>query len=326
MLDPACFKDLVVSRGLKYRYYFSSPKSASKSYLLFLHGFPSSADDWRYQIAFFSAQGYGLVVPDMLGYGGTDKPAEAEAYRSSLITKDLVDILDKENAEKVVAIGHDLGAKINSRLANYHQDRFIAFAFYAAGCLPPSGFRFEDFANQTAQTLGYDVGGYWAFLSEDDAASLIRDHIDSFYSLAYAQDNRLSITEWSPHGALRKWLESNSTTEFFISQEDYNRGKADYLASGIGSSLNWYKIMTSDIELEDSKGIPEADYTIRKPVFFGGALRDYICVAPLMRAGFFKYAPNFTFQDYDTGHWIMLQRPEEINRDLLGWIESVVLP
>ncbi len=107
MLDPGSFKDLVVSRGLKYHYYCSSPKSASKPYLLFLHGFPGSAYDWRHQIVFFSAQGYGLVVPDMLGYGGTDKPAEVEAYRSSLINQDIVDILDEENVESVVAIGHD---------------------------------------------------------------------------------------------------------------------------------------------------------------------------------------------------------------------------
>ncbi len=37
--------------------------------------------------------------------------------------------------------------------------------------------------------------------------------------------------------------------------QDYNRAKVDYLASGIGPSLNWYKVMTSDIDLQDSKGL-----------------------------------------------------------------------
>ncbi len=107
MLDSTHYKDFVVSRGLKYHYYFSSPRISSKPYLLFLHGFPGTAYDWHRQITFFAAQGYGLVVPDMLGYGGTAKPIEVEAYKSSLITKDIVEILDEENAEKVVAIGHD---------------------------------------------------------------------------------------------------------------------------------------------------------------------------------------------------------------------------
>ncbi len=105
--DPSFYKDFNVSRGINYHYYFSSPQDGAKPYLLFLHGFPSSSYDWRYQIEFFSNQGYGLIVPDMLGYGGTARPIETEAYKSSLITKDLVDILDHEGVQRVIAIGHD---------------------------------------------------------------------------------------------------------------------------------------------------------------------------------------------------------------------------
>ncbi len=165
--DPSSYKDFNVSRGLNYHYYFSSPQDTAKPYLLFLHGFPSTSYDWRYQINFFADQGYGLIVPDMLGYGGTAKPLETEAYKSSLITKDIVDILDHEGAENVVAIAHDWsvlhlvafdgqelnflycerGAKINSRLANYFQDRFLAFAFFAIGYTPPPGSTYKELSD-----------------------------------------------------------------------------------------------------------------------------------------------------------------------------------
>lgn len=104
--DPSLYKDLYTSRGLKYHYYFSQSQD-DKPYLLFLHGFPSTSHDWRYQIDFFGSQGYGLVVPDMLGYGNTSKPTDPNDYKSSLLTQDLVEILDAENLGKVVAIGHD---------------------------------------------------------------------------------------------------------------------------------------------------------------------------------------------------------------------------
>lgn len=100
------FKEVQVSRGHKYRYYFSSPESGNPT-LLLAHGFPSLAIDWRYQIAYFKAKGYGLVVPDMLGYGGTDKPADYKEYLHTLLAKDLVDILDHEKLSNVIAIGHD---------------------------------------------------------------------------------------------------------------------------------------------------------------------------------------------------------------------------
>lgn len=55
--------------------------------------------DWRHQISFFKARGYGLIVPDMLGYGGTDKPTDPTFYTLSLVFKDLIDVLDAEKVD-----------------------------------------------------------------------------------------------------------------------------------------------------------------------------------------------------------------------------------
>ncbi len=127
----------------------------------------------------------------------------------------------------------------------------------------------------------------------------------------------------------------------FTVRQEFNTSKSVFLESGITASLNWYKIMTSDIDRLDNQGmlgcpssfqanfsslgIPESNATINKPVFFGGATRDYISIIVLMRAPFFKYAPDFTFQDYDADHWVMIQRPDEVNKDLLEWLENSVL-
>ena len=105
-MNASNYKDLTTTRGVVYHYFVSPPKG-DKPTLLLLHGFPSTSYDWRHQIAFFRNEGYGLIVPDMLGYGGTSKPAEPEAYRSSLLTKDIIEILDAEKVDKAIAIGHD---------------------------------------------------------------------------------------------------------------------------------------------------------------------------------------------------------------------------
>jgi soluble epoxide hydrolase / lipid-phosphate phosphatase len=105
-MDSSLYKDLVVSRGLKYHYYYSPPTDG-KPCILFLHGFPSTSRDWRFQVPYFKELGYGLIVPDMPGYGGTSKPLDPSELLPSKVTKDLVEILDAESAEKVVAIGHD---------------------------------------------------------------------------------------------------------------------------------------------------------------------------------------------------------------------------
>lgn len=100
------FKELVVSRGFKYRYY-SSPAYVGKPTLLLVHGFPAFAKCWYNQEAYFRAKGYGLILPDSLGHGGSDKPANVGAYASTALAKDLLEIMDHEAAFDVFAIGHN---------------------------------------------------------------------------------------------------------------------------------------------------------------------------------------------------------------------------
>ena len=105
-MDASQYKDVITPRGLKYHYYYS-PAQDGKRTLLFCHGFPSSGRDWYKVATHFKERGYGIIIPDMLGYGGTDKPSDPSLYAHSAMSQDLVSIFDAENVEKVVAIGHD---------------------------------------------------------------------------------------------------------------------------------------------------------------------------------------------------------------------------
>lgn len=117
------FKDFVVSRGINYHYYFSPARDAHPT-LLFHHGFPSTSYDWRHQAAFFSARGFGVIVPDLLGYGGTAKPDAPAEYIPSKMVRDLLDILDNEGIEKVISIGHDWYVRL---LRNHEQCALTSF-------------------------------------------------------------------------------------------------------------------------------------------------------------------------------------------------------
>ncbi|KAG5633643.1 hypothetical protein DXG03_006875 [Asterophora parasitica] len=113
----------------------------------------------------------------MLGYGGTDKPTDYAHYTLSAMSQDVIDILDAENVEKVVAIGHNWGSALVSRLANYHPERFTAFAFLAVGYYAPSDVKFSDFLASTKQVFGYELFGYWYFYSEEDAHKTIEKNV-----------------------------------------------------------------------------------------------------------------------------------------------------
>lgn len=49
-----------------------------------------------------------MVAPDLLGYGGTDKPANLDQYRFKLMSDEIVSLLACEGIKEVIGVGHDL--------------------------------------------------------------------------------------------------------------------------------------------------------------------------------------------------------------------------
>ena len=103
---PCLTTSVRLPNGTTYSYIHIEPKG-EESYILFLHGFPDSAYGWRHQFGHFSDLGYGLIVPDLLGYGATSKPKEVEAYRLKKMSDEVVGILDAHGIKQEMGVGHD---------------------------------------------------------------------------------------------------------------------------------------------------------------------------------------------------------------------------
>lgn len=93
-----------LSTGRTYHYIDQRPRnSAFETTLLCIHGLPDLWYGWRHQIRPWVAEGYRVVVPDMLGYGKTDMPLEASAYSTKRLCDDLVALLDHLGVQKAVS-------------------------------------------------------------------------------------------------------------------------------------------------------------------------------------------------------------------------------
>ena len=97
-----------LSSGHNYRYVHYYPYNSSKPSILFLHGFPSSSYDWRRQYDYFASRGYGILAPDLLGYGGSDKPSNVEAYTLKNQANDIAELLDCAGIGNMMSVAHDL--------------------------------------------------------------------------------------------------------------------------------------------------------------------------------------------------------------------------
>lgn len=324
-MESQLFKQFTVSRGFHYSYFFS-PAKDEKPTLLFVHGFPSLATHWARQAVFFKAKGYGLIIPDQLGYGGTSKPTATEVYAYSHLAHDMAEIVEHENVSKVVSIGHDWGSVVVSRLANLYQahKRYIGFGFLAVGYFPPDpDSDYEQIKASMKEVVGYENIGYWAFFSEPDAPKLITNHIHSFIDLLWPQE---APGVWKDHfvatGAARKFISSDKRVERLrtVTKQEYDVIKTSFLSGGLEGPVNYYKVMTSDVNQDDSKGIPKSLYTITKPVIFLGAERDGVGLPKLFKPALDEFVPHLTSEILDSSHWIQFEYAEEVNAKLEKWL------
>jgi soluble epoxide hydrolase/lipid-phosphate phosphatase len=172
--SPDHFKSLTVSDGTKYGYVQVAPQPG-KPTLLFLHGYPSSSYHWHNQVQQCIDAGYGMIAPDLLGYGDTSKPAEVSAYDNTVISIHVIEILDHENEHVVVGVGHDWGAILMSTTVRMYPKRFSLLVFLAVGYSPGQAAMLNiDATNAlTTKLVGRPLLGYWPFHNSPEAASVM---------------------------------------------------------------------------------------------------------------------------------------------------------
>jgi pimeloyl-ACP methyl ester carboxylesterase len=80
--------------------------------VVLLHGFPDSGRLWRNQVPALADAGFQVIVPDLRGYGRSDKPDEVEAYSIPFLAGDVLAVLADLGIEKAHVVGHDWGAAL----------------------------------------------------------------------------------------------------------------------------------------------------------------------------------------------------------------------
>jgi pimeloyl-ACP methyl ester carboxylesterase len=66
-----------------------------------------------------------MIITDLVGYDGTDKLTDPAECRWNSMLPDLIRIANKENAAKMISVGHDFGSVCVSYLYCYFPDRVV---------------------------------------------------------------------------------------------------------------------------------------------------------------------------------------------------------
>jgi haloacetate dehalogenase len=91
--------------------------------VVLLHGFPQTHLMWRHVAADLAAD-HTVIVPDLRGYGDSDKPADPDgtAYAKRTMAADVVELARALGHDRFALAGHDRGALVAIRAGLDHPD------------------------------------------------------------------------------------------------------------------------------------------------------------------------------------------------------------
>jgi pimeloyl-ACP methyl ester carboxylesterase len=160
--------------------------------VVLIHGFPDSGRLWRHQAPALADAGFKVIVPDLRGYGRSDKPPEVDAYAIQAVVADVVAVMSAAGAARAHVVGHDWGAAVAWALAGFAPDRVDHLAVLSVG--HPATFRaggFEQHEKSWYMLLFQFPGVAEEWLSANDWANFRAwsRHPDADTVIAEVQNN-----------------------------------------------------------------------------------------------------------------------------------------
>lgn len=291
--------------------------------VVFAHGFPELAYSWRHQTPSVAAAGYRAVAPDQRGYGRSSRPGAVESYDILHLTGDLVALLDNLGEEKAVFVGHDWGAMVAWQTALLYPDRVagvcaMSVPFVPRAQRPPTESWRTIFADSFFYILYFQEPGVAdAELGADPAKTMRRmlaglrlreDRPDA--SLMAANDGRGFLDRLAEPDRLPDWL----------TEEELDVYVREFRRTGFTGGLDWYRNFDRNWEL--TPHLAGAKVTVPS-CFVAGAQDPVLVMTPPSRQDEWLTDHRGTVLAPGAGHWIQQERPDEVNRALLDFLDSV---
>jgi pimeloyl-ACP methyl ester carboxylesterase len=179
--------------------------------VMLLHGFPDSGRLWRHQVPALAGAGFQVIVPDLRGYGRSDKPDAVEAYSMGLLAADVLAVLADLEIARAHVIGHDWGAALAWGLASLVPGSVDHLAVLSVG--HPATFRrtYQQREKSWYMLLFQFPGVAERWLSDDDWAN--------FRTWAHHPDADDVIAELEATGSLipgLNWYRANVPPESWV--------------------------------------------------------------------------------------------------------------
>ncbi|HEU0310022.1 MAG TPA: alpha/beta hydrolase [Sphingomicrobium sp.] len=289
-------RKVTLSTGISMNVALAGPEDGPPAILI--HGFPESHRTWR-SVAPLLADRVRLIMPDLRGFGDSDRPQDVADYATDTLIADIFALADALNVDRFALIGHDWGGAIAWAAALRGNPRIERLAIVNSP--HPLIFQkslIEDEAQRAASQYmrafrdprmeaGIEAMGFKAFFDKSFSR-----HVD--ISLISPTERQVYIDQWSRPGALTAMLNWYRSSQVVVPAIDEDAPMPDWVARGVPR----LKIPVCVIwGLEDKALLPVQLEGI-------GEIGDDVEVFPLK----------------GVGHFAPWEAPEEVSRALLPFL------
>mmetsp|Transcript_22710 Transcript_22710/g.52749 ORF Transcript_22710/g.52749 Transcript_22710/m.52749 type:complete len:377 (+) Transcript_22710:83-1213(+) len=137
--------------------YASAGSGGSKQPAVLVHGFGSSADTWRNQYDALAAAGHPVYAIDLLGFGGSEKPVEAQ-YSIDLWSRQVLDFVEQVVGKNSILFGNSIGSLVSCTAAADAERRGLVEGLVLMNCAAGMNNKFILTDTKTS-AVGKAIGG-----------------------------------------------------------------------------------------------------------------------------------------------------------------------
>ncbi|HEY7403241.1 MAG TPA: alpha/beta hydrolase [Candidatus Angelobacter sp.] len=265
---------------------------------LCLHGFPEHAYSWRHQMPLLARLGYRVWAPNLRGYGNTDSPQEASAYKTRTLVEDVAALIKASGAKETLLLAHDWGAALAWSVAILQPQLIHRLVILN---LPHPAL----FARELRRP-----------------PQLLMSWYMYFFQLPWLPEKMLGRNHGrATSGIFRRT--SRNPARFPAEDLEVYRANAAR-PGGLTAMINWYRaaFRGGTFRRFRSGDIP----VINIPTLFLWGDADTALSIRATR-GTEKYVSNLTFRIFPgVSHWIQQEAPEAVNAMLEAWLSGEPVP
>ncbi|KAK0646439.1 epoxide hydrolase [Cercophora newfieldiana] len=324
--DPRVEHHTLTIRNNKWHYLLANPSSSpSTATMLLVHGWPDLAFGWRYQVPHLLSLGLRVIIPDMLGYGGTDAPALEREYSMKNIANDLATLAAHVvgEGERVVLGGHDWGGAVVWKMALWRPEVVSAVFSVCTPYAPPREGPYVDLEGVVKRLPNFRYQLQLAGREVEEGVvgeERTRGFLCGMYGGRTRDGERAFDTQ---KGVFLEKLEGMGMSPL-LNEEEVEFYVREYVRKGLHGPLNWYR--TTRVNWEEERELVERGteaLRIKVPSMIVTASKDD-ALPPAMTAYMGPWFDSLERREVEAGHWALWQAAADVNRHIGDFLSKVL--